>query len=59
MNDAELLTQTEYGRFFQSVMLLGYYVAIHMMFDKSRDSSQVHNPLKAFSSMPWLQNTSL
>ena len=59
MNDAELLTQTEYERFFQSVMLLGYYVAIHKMFDKSCDSSQVNNPLKAFSSMPWLQNRSL
>ena len=44
MNDAELLTQTKYGQFFQSVMLLGYYVAIHMMFDKSCDSSQVNNP---------------
>ena len=39
MSDAELLTQTEYERFFQSVMLLGYYVVIHMMFDQSCDSS--------------------
>ena len=45
--------------FVQSVMLLGYYVAIHMMFDKSCDSSQVDNPLKAFGSMSWLQNRSL
>ena len=59
MNDSELLTQTECERCFQSVMLLGYYVAIHMMFDKSCDSSQVDNPLKAFSSMSWLQNRSL
>ena len=28
MNNAELLTRTEYEQFFQSVMLLGYYVVI-------------------------------
>ena len=59
MNNAELLTQTEYEQFFQSIMLLGRYVAVHMMFDKSCDSAQVNNPLKAFNSMPWLQNRRL